>query len=66
MNAEHMTLMFGGDAYKTRIDIEELVVMGHNLGGSTAILSSCSLQQRVKAIVAMDPMLHPHNDFYNK
>lgn len=43
MNSEHMTLMFGGDAYKTRIDVEELVLMGHNLGASTAILASCSL-----------------------
>ena len=43
MNAEHMTLMFGGDAIKTRIDIDELVIMGHNMGASTAILASCSL-----------------------
>lgn len=43
------------------IDLEKLVVIGHQLGGLTALSASAG-EKRVKAVATLDPWLTPYSE----
>ena len=56
--AQVSEVLFGDES---RVDLERVAVMGHSFGGITAI-NACLDNEKVKAVVALDPWFSPVGD----
>lgn len=57
----HMQI-FGPEAPKARIDMNELVMSGHSFGGITALMAAHKLGAKCKAVQVMDPWLFAYQE----
>ena len=67
MTPEFHMKLFGAFGANTRVDMEELVLMGHSFGGITAMMvaAMCADNEQPRACLTMDPWLFAHSDDFD-
>jgi pimeloyl-ACP methyl ester carboxylesterase len=64
-NSTHMNV-FGTTVPKAKLDMSQLVVIGHSFGGITAIIAASKLGSSCKACCVMDPWLYAYEEEFNR
>ncbi len=64
-NSTHMNV-FGTTVPKAKLDISQLVVIGHSFGGITVIIAASKLRSSCKACCVMDPWLYAYEEEFNR
>ena len=57
--------IFGTDRPHAKLDMSELVLLGHSFGGMTALMTASKLDS-LKACCVMDPWLYAFEEEFNR